>query len=301
MEERGNNILEIKGLTKHYADFELQDLSLELPYGCIMGLMGENGAGKSTTIKAILNIIHKDKGAIRIFGEETGEENARIREEIGIVLEGLNLPDIFRAADVDIMMKGIYRNWDSGCFYQYLERFQINKKKKIKEYSKGMRMKLALIIALSHEARLLILDEPTSGLDPVVREEMLDILREFVMEEDHSVLISSHIIGDLEKIADYAAFLHRGRLMLCEEKDRLREKYRMIKGSREDIMRLEREGRLLLAGIRENSFGAEALVKISGSVKGTEEMAVEQASLEDIMLFLTKSDRCAGKENREEI
>ena len=133
MEERENNILEIRGLTKHYSDFTLQDLNLELPYGCIMGLMGENGAGKSTTIKAALNLIHRDGGTIRMFGEDIGEDNSRLRENIGIVMEGLNLPDLFKAVEVDSMMRGIYRNWDSDCFYQYLEKFHINRKKKIKE------------------------------------------------------------------------------------------------------------------------------------------------------------------------
>lgn len=289
MEKRGNNILEIKGLTKHYSDFTLRGLNLEIPYGCIMGLMGENGAGKSTTIKSILNLIHKDEGSICIFGEEISDENARLREKIGIVLEGLNLPDTIKALEVNKMMKGIYRNWDSDCFYQYLDQFNINKKKKIKEYSKGMKMKLALAIALSHSASLLILDEPTSGLDPVVREEVLDILREFVMDEEHSVLISSHIISDLEKTADYAAFIHQGRLVLCEEKDRLLEEYRIIKSSRDDMMQMEKEGRISVAGIRENRYGAEALAKINGSLRTREGVAVEAATLEEIMLFLIHS------------
>lgn len=295
MEERENNILEIRGLTKHYSDFTLQDLNLELPYGCIMGLMGENGAGKSTTIKAALNLIHRDGGTIRMFGEDIGEDNSRLRENIGIVMEGLNLPDLFKAVEVDSMMRGIYRNWDSDCFYQYLEKFHINRKKKIKEYSRGMKIKLALSIALSHNAGLLILDEPTSGLDPVVREEVLDILKEFVMDESHSVLISSHIISDIEKTADYAAFIHQGRLMLCEEKDRLLDEYRILKGSRSDIMKMEEDGGVRVAGMRENSFGAEALVKTNSSVKSKEGIVVEAASLEEIMLFLIKSeDRSCG-------
>lgn len=291
MKKRGNNILEIKGLTKHYGDFSLRDINLELPYGCIMGLMGENGSGKSTTIKAILNLIHRDEGKICIFGEEIGEGKARLRENLGIVMEGLNLPDIFKATEVNQMMRGIYQNWDSEHFYQYMERFNISRKKKIKEYSKGMKMKLALAIALSHGASLLILDEPTSGLDPVVREEVLDILRGFVMDEGHSALISSHIISDLEKTADYAAFIHMGRLILCEEKDRLLEEYRVIKGSPQDIKQVEKDGTITMAGIRENSFGAEALVKINGNLRTKEGMVVEAASLEKIMLFLIKSGR----------
>lgn len=291
MDEKTNNILEIEGLTKHYSDFTLRDINLELPYGCIMGLMGENGAGKSTTIKAVLNLIHRDGGTIRLFGEELHEGNSRLREDLGIVMEGLSLPDVFKAAEIDRMMRGIYKNWDSECFFRYLDQFDINKKKKIKEYSKGMKMKLALTIALSHGAKLLILDEPTSGLDPVVREEVLDILREFVMDEEHSVLISSHIISDIEKTADYAAFIHAGRLMLCEEKDRLLEEYRILKGSRSNIMEMEGEGYVTVSGIRENSFGAEALVKLNKTFRVKDGMAVESASLEEIMLFLVKSEK----------
>ena len=288
--EENNNILQITGLTKHYSDFSLQDLNLELPYGCIMGLMGENGAGKSTAIKAILGLIRPDGGTVHMFGEEVREDGARLREQVGTVLEGLNLPGTFNGMEIDRMMSGIYKRWDSRCFRQYLERFDVGLKKKIKDYSRGMKIKVSLAIALSHEARLLILDEPTSGLDPVIREEVLDMLREFVMDEEHSVLISSHIISDLEKTADYAAFIHKGKLILCEEKDRLQEEYRMIKGSREAIRRLETEGAIAVEGLRENCFGADALVRIKKMGRLANDVSVEPAGLEDIMIYLVKAE-----------
>ena len=219
MEERENNILEIRGLTKHYSDFTLQDLNLELPYGCIMGLMGENGAGKSTPIKAALNLIHRDGGTIRMFGEDIGEDNSRLRENIGIVMEGLNLPDLFKAVEVDSMMRGIYRNWDSDCFYQYLEKFHINRKKKIKEYSRGMKIKLALSIALSHNAGLLILDEPTSGLDPVSRDELLHIFKRITADKARAILFSTHITSDLDRCADDITYIQNGNVLKSADKD----------------------------------------------------------------------------------
>ena len=308
MENRTNNILEIRGLTKHYEEFSLQDITLSLPYGCIMGVMGENGAGKSTTIKAILGLIHPDDGEILMFGENICETGRKIRDDVGLVLDGLNLPAGINALEVGKMMGGLYRNWDMPLYRGYLEQFSISPKKKIKDYSRGMKMKLSMAIALSHGAKLLILDEPTSGLDPIVREEVLDILREFVIDEEHSVLISSHIISDLEKTADYAAFLHEGKLMLCEEKDRLLEEYRIMKGGREEIEELERSGQIKIIGLRENQFGTEALVyptggREKGSWEGlrlksgadsraglSRDMVVEAASLEEIMLYLVRKE-----------
>ena len=211
MEERENNILEIRGLTKHYSDFTLQDLNLELPYGCIMGLMGENGAGKSTTIKAALNLIHRDGGTIRMFGEDIGEDNSRLRENIGIVMEGLNLPDLFKAVEVDSMMRGIYRNWDSDCFYQYLEKFHINRKKKIKEYSRGMKIKLALSIALSHNAGLLILDEPTRGVDVGAKSEIHSLMCEFAAKGMAVIMISSEL-PEVMGMSDRILIYHEGQI-----------------------------------------------------------------------------------------
>lgn len=305
MENNANLILEIRGLTKHYEEFSLQDINLSLPYGCIMGVMGENGAGKSTTIKAILGLIYPDGGEIRMFGEDIREAGGRLRDEVGVVMDGLNLPNSINALEAGKVMSGLYRRWDMELYRSYLDQFSISRKKKIKDYSRGMKMKLSMAIALSHGARLLILDEPTSGLDPVIREEILDILREFVMDEEHSVLISSHIISDLEKTADYAAFLHEGRLKLCEEKDRLLEEYRIMKGSKEEIREAEESGILKVIGIRENQFGAEALVCPAGGRRELgwegirirtgagglgQYVALEPANLEEIMLYLVRKE-----------
>lgn len=285
------NILEIKGLAKNYGGFSLADIDLQLPYGCIMGLIGENGAGKSTTIKAILGLIHSDGGAIKIFGADWEKDGEAIREDIGVVLGELNLPTSFNSKEICRMMKGIYKNWNSETYFGYLEQFHIDKNKKIKDYSRGMKMKAAMAIALSHEAKLLILDEPTSGLDPVIRDDVLDILREFVMKEEHGVFISSHIISDLEKVADYVAFLHDGRIGLCEEKDRLLEEYRIFKGSREELKSLELEGKLTIVGIRENSFGLEALIKDVKVRAKDHSFALEPAGLEDIMIYMVKGEK----------
>ncbi len=302
-------VLEIRNLTKHYADFSLDHVNLTLPGGSILGLMGENGAGKSTTIKAVMGLIRPDEGEVRMFGEKAGEDKPALKEYVGLVLEDLHLPDFLNARGIGRMMAGLYKNWDAPLFGRYLERFSIAPGKKLKDYSRGMRMKLAMATALSHGARLLILDEPTSGLDPMAREEALDMLREFVMDETHSVLISSHIISDLEKTADYAAFLHRGRLMLCGEKDRILEQYRIVKGSREEIRALEAEGRFITEGLRENRFGAEALARLADKdaqwdrgrwgISGTPfDIILEPAGLEQIILYLAKGEgreRGAGR------
>lgn len=281
-------ILEIEGLTKHYKDFTLNQLKLQMPYGCILGLIGENGAGKSTTIKAILGLIHKDGGMIRLFGKDIDSDGEEVKEHIGIVLGELNLPETFNSIEICKMMKGIYKNWNSETYYEYLRRFKIEKKKKIKDYSRGMKMKAALAIALSHEAKLLILDEPTSGLDPVVRDSVLDILREFVMVEERSVLISSHIISDLEKVADYVALLHDGNLALYGEKDMILEEYRILRGSSENIRKMGAEHAATIIGIREHSFGSEALVKDMSKNAEQYGLLAEAAGLENIMIYMVK-------------
>lgn len=282
------NILEIKGLTKHYDGFSLSDINLSLPYGCILGLIGENGAGKSTTIKAILGLIHADGGSISMFGADWEKAGAAVREEVGVVLGELNLPASFNSKEICGMMKGIYKNWDCGVYEDCLKRFKIDRKKQIKDYSRGMKIKAALAIALSHDAKLLIMDEPTSGLDPVVRETVLDMLREFVVQEEHSVLISSHILSDLEKTADYVAFLHEGRIVLWGEKDQLLAEHRVFKGSRDELDLLESAGNAIVVGIRENSFGVEALLRNVRVSSGNRSFVLEPASLEDIMLYMVR-------------
>ena len=249
--------LQIKDLCKSYGDFSLDHLTLTLPYGCIMGLIGENGAGKSTTIKLILDMIRRDSGEIRILGKDNRDDLRLTKEDIGVVLDDVGLSGCLTAVQVDKIMANTYQNWNSSQFMSYLEKLDIPEKKRFKEFSRGMRMKLSIAIALSHDAKLLILDEATGGLDPVVRDEILDIFAEFTRDETHSILMSSHIVSDLEKICDYIAFLHKGKLLLCEEKDRLKENYAVVRCSAGEFAQLPREA---VIGKKENPYGVEAMV-----------------------------------------
>lgn len=283
-----SNILEIDSLTKHYPGFDLKDIHLTLPCGYVMGLIGENGAGKSTMLKALLGLINEDSGAIQIFGKDWKSCGQEIREQVGAVLGEVNLPDIFCGKEICRMMSGIYKNWNQDAFYGYLDTFHIDRKKKIKEYSRGMKVKAAIAIALSHDARLLILDEPTNGLDPVAREDVMEILRNYVMDESRAVLISSHILSDLEKIADYVAFLHDGQIMISGEKDQLMEEYKLLKGSRQEIFALAAGGKVTIERYCENEFGMEALVKNADSRQLGDGLVLEPADLEKIMLYSLK-------------
>lgn len=220
------NALEIHGLTKRRGDFVLRGLDLTLPAGCIMGLIGENGAGKSTTIRLILNALSRDGGAPSpVYGKDNRALTPLEREDIGAVLDEVGLPEYMTARQIGCMMAGIFTRWQPEVYRGYLRRLALPEDKPFRDFSRGMKMKLGLAAALSHQPKLLLLDEATSGLDPVVRDEILTIFADFTRDEEHAVLISSHIVSDLEKICDYIAFLHKGRLLLCEEKDRLTEAY----------------------------------------------------------------------------
>ena len=208
------NAIEITNLTKKYKGFTLDNLCLNLPKGCIMGLIGENGAGKSTTIKMLLDIVRPDGGDIKIFGEKPA---AMQKNDIGVVLDEVGIPESFTIKDINAVMKHSFNNWNEQTFFQYMAKFKLPEKKNFKTFSKGMKIKMGIAIALSHDAKLLILDEPTSGLDPVVRDEIVEILNDFTRDESHSILISSHIVSDLEKICDYIAFLHNGHVRFALE------------------------------------------------------------------------------------
>ena len=223
------NVLVVRNLSKRYDEFQLKNVSFSLPKGCIMGLVGENGAGKSTTIKLILNLINRDGGSVSIFGKDNLTHEKTIKEDLGVVFDESSFPDNLNAKNISLVMKNVYKNWDEGLFYSYLKRFALPAQKKVKDYSRGMKMKLAIAAALSHHPKFLILDEATSGLDPMVREEILDIFLEFIQDEEHSILLSSHIISDLEKIADYVTFIHRGEVLFSEAKDQLLEEYGILK------------------------------------------------------------------------
>lgn len=279
------NAIEIKGLEKRYEGFRLGSFDLTLPSGCIMGLVGENGAGKSTTIKLIMNAIGRDAGEISVLGVDNRSAGFRdIKENIGVVLDEAYFPEVMSARNVGKVMALTYKNWDAAAFEGYLKKFSLAPDKIFKDYSRGMRMKLAIAAALSHGAKLLILDEATSGLDPMARDELLDIFNDFTRDENCSILLSSHIVSDLEKICDYIAFLHKGRLVLCEEKDRLLEEYALIRLPEERLKELPEES---IISRRASGYATEALV-LRGGIPAA--IPTEHTSLEDIILFLAKGD-----------
>ena len=276
------NALEIKDLTKHYPDFSLDRLSLTLPGGCVLGLIGENGAGKTTTIRLILDMIHRDGGSITILGKDNRENLPLTKQDIGVVFDEVGIPGCLNALQVGKIMALTYKNWDSRGYQDFLKRFSLPEKKRFQDYSRGMKMKLGLAVALSHKARLLLLDEATSGLDPVARDQVVDILLDFARQGDNAVLISSHIVSDLEKICDSIAFVHKGRLLFCEEKDKLMEEYALLKLSKADFEAVPPEA---VVSLRENPYGVEVLVRRE---LVNEALTPERATLEEIILFFVK-------------
>lgn len=276
------NAIEIRNLSKSYPGFTLNNLNLTLPCGCIMGLIGENGAGKSTTIKLILDMINKDSGTIRILGKDNGDNFRLTKEDIGVVLDEVGFPECLTARQVNSMMKYTYVNWKEDVFRDYLKKMSVPDNKPFKDFSRGMKMKLGIAVALSHDAKLLILDEATSGLDPVVRDEVVEMFGEFTRDESHAVLISSHIVSDLEKICDYIAFLHKGKLMLCEEKDVLLEQYGIIHCTREQLDELNPSA---IKGKKETPYGVEAMVHREEIPEG---MSISPVNIEELFVFMVK-------------
>lgn len=275
------NAIAIKGLEKRYGDFRLQ-LDLTLPRGCILGLVGENGAGKTTTIRAILGMLRPDAGSITVLGRDNREGFAPVRERIGMVPDEPGFPECVTAVQLGRIMAGIYKTWDAAVYAGYLERLSLPENKCYKDYSRGMRKKLAIAVALSHHPELLILDEPTSGLDPVVRDEVVEIFSDFTRDESHSVLISSHIVSDLEKLCDYIAFLHQGKLLLYREKDALQEEYGLAQLSREGFETLDPAA---VIGSRSTPYGVSAIVRRDAVPAGTE---VERVGVEDLFVLMVK-------------
>lgn len=273
------NALEIRNLTRHFGDFTLDSLNLTLPGGCILGLIGENGAGKSTTIRLILGMLRPDGGTVTILGRDNRDNLALTKQDIGVVLDEVGIPECMTPKQVGIVMADVFTRWDAKTYEGLLERFSLPENKKFKEFSRGMKMKLGLAVALSHEAKLLILDEATSGLDPVVRDEVVSILSEFTRDESHSILISSHIVSDLEKLCDYVAFLHRGKLLLCEEKDMLLSEYGILHCRPEDLP----ETGVLHKKL--SPYGAEAIVRRDAVKPGT---ALSPISMEELFVFMSK-------------
>ena len=274
------NALEVRDLTKHYKTFTLDHLTFDLPMGSVLGLIGENGAGKSTTIKLILEIGRKDGGTVSVLGRKPGERLPK--EEIGVVMDEVGIHGCLTAGELGRILPGIYKNWDRAAYEGYLKRLDLDPKKQFKSYSRGMKMKLGIAAALSHNARLLLLDEATSGLDPVVRDEVTDLFSEFTRDENRAVLISSHIVSDLEKICDYIAFLHKGRLLLFEEKDRLKERYGLLQCTGPELRALPPQA---VKGKKITPYGVQALVDRAYVPAGRN---VSPVDLEQIFIFMVK-------------
>jgi len=280
------NAIELKQVKKRYGDFALNDVNICLPQGCVLGLIGENGAGKSTLIRMMCGMCKPDGGEVVVLGERAGRSAAftRVKQDIGVVLDEACLPDELTAPQIAQCMRGIYTHWDDEVFGGFMRRFALPEDKAVRHYSRGMKMKLAIAAAMSHHAKLLLLDEATSGLDPVVRDDILDVFNEFTRQENHSVLISSHIVSDLEKICDYVVFIHKGNVILSEEKDRLLEKYALLAMERAQYDAMPKEG-------------VRRMLDAHGTVRVLMEreyvphgMPLERLGLEDMMLMIEKGE-----------
>lgn len=275
------NAVEVKELTKKFKGFTLDHVSFSLPAGCIMGLVGENGAGKSTTLKLLLNMIQKDSGRITILGKD--EKNID-KNEIGVVFDECRFHESFTAKDINQVLKSIFQRWNEQHFFDYLNRFEVPSNKKLKEFSRGMKMKISIAAAVSHDAKLLLLDEPTSTLDPVVRDEMLDIFYDFISDEQHSIIISSHIVSDLEKVCDYIAFMHKGKMILCEEKDRLLQECRLAQMSEAEFSAIDKDE---IIGSRKTPFGITAVIRkaAAAQIRNTQPI-----NLEDLFVYMIRGE-----------
>ena len=281
--------LEVKNLCKKYNEFELKNINLKLPKGMIMGLIGENGVGKTTTIKAILNLINTDNGEIKIFGLNIKENEKKIKEDIGVVLDDSFLSEYLNPTDINKIMKKIYQNWDEKLYFKYLEDFKLPKNKISKEFSSGMKMKLKIAVALSHHPKLLILDEPTSGLDPVARSEILDIFQDFIQNEENSIFVSSHITSDLEHIADYITFINEGKIVLSKTRDELLEMYGIVKCSKSEFEKIDKND---YVKFKVNRYEYDVLVEDKSKFKRKYDFKIiDKPTLDDIMLIYIKGEK----------
>ncbi len=282
------NILELHQVSKTFpkSNFMLENMTFSLPYGAILGFVGENGAGKTTTIGCILNTMKKDSGTIKIFGKEMLDEDTDMREKIGVVYDGDNFPAYWTIKQLSQVMEGLYRQWDHSLFQKYIEDFQLPIKQKIKHYSRGMTMKLAIAVALAHHPQLLILDEATGGLDPIMRDEMLDVFLEFVQEENHSILLSSHITSDLEKVADYITFIHNGKLIMTASKNDLAYNYAIMRCKESQFLALDPND---ILSFRKRDFQIDVLVANGKNAKRKyKDIVIDHVSIDEIMLMLVK-------------
>lgn len=284
------NSIFVQDLCKHFDGFTLDHVSFRVPKGRIVGFIGENGAGKSTTINLILNELKKDGGQIQLFGKE--HTVSSVKENIGIVFDECNFHDVFTALDIEKILSGVYKSWDSNLYRQYLEKFQLPLKKPISTFSKGMKMKLSIICAVAHKPKLLILDEATTGLDPVVRDEILDLFLEFIQDEECSIFFSSHITSDIQKIADYVILIHQGKIVFEEQKDDLIYHYGIAKCGKEKFASLSPDDYI---AHREGGFSVECLVRDKEAMRRKyADIVIDNATLEDIMLFYIKGGTTCG-------
>ena len=272
-----SNVIELNGVTKDYGDFKLDNISITVPKGGICGFIGQNGAGKTTTIKLILDIIKPDNGEIKVFGQDMSSNGKVLKENIGVVYDEMGFHEFLTPKQLDKMFKNIYKNWDSQLFYDYLKKFALPTNKKCGDFSRGMRMKLQIAVAMSHNANLLIMDEPTSGLDPIVRTEMLEIFQKFVTDKEHTILFSSHITGDLDRLANEVIFINGGKIILSGNKENLLEQHRIIKCSKDELEKIDKEH---IVAVRSFPSYEEVMVK-----DVFPDMPISKATLEDILIF----------------
>ena len=284
-----NNNIELQNVSKKYKDFELKNISFNVPQGCIVGLIGENGAGKTTTIKSILNIT-KASGIIKVFGKDNIKYEKEIKEETGVVLDDSFLSDYLTAKQVNLIMREFYKTWNENKYINLLKQFNIPTDKLIKDFSSGMKMKLKIATAISHNPKLLILDEPTSGLDPVVRNEILDIFRKYIEEDEtRSILLSTHITTDLEHISDYIVFIEKGKIIFNLPTNELLENYGIIKCSKNDFLKLDENDYI---SYQKGQYQYEVLTSNRNTIRNKYNITtIDKPSIEDIMLFYIKGEK----------
>lgn len=280
-----NNAVEINNLTKKYKTFLLDNISFSVPSGFISGFIGQNGAGKTTTMKLMLNMVLKNSGEIKILGKSN--DDITLKEDIGVLFDQPYFQEDWTPIDIEKAMRPFYKRWDNSAYHKYLQRFSLNPKQKYKTMSRGMKMKLGMAVTLSHDAKLLLLDEPTSGLDPVVRDEMLDIFRDYMVEENRSIFFSTHITSDLEKIADYITYIHEGQIIYSGLKDELVEKYCLIRGGNEDLPQVKRKS---IIGLREHVGGFDGMIEITEVGGFPSGVITETVSLDDIMVHMNRKE-----------
>ena len=292
-------VIELKNVKKDYGDFVLDNVSFSVPTGSVCGFIGQNGAGKTTTIQIILDAIKRDGGEVYVFGKNINDGMAELKEDIGVVFDEMGFHDFLTPKQINTVMKNIYKNWDEEAFFDYLKKFSLPAKKECGKFSRGMRMKLQIATAMSHKAKLLIMDEPTSGLDPIVRNEIIQIFREFVIEEDHSILLSSHITTDLEKIADEVVFIDAGKIVLSGNKDEIIEKHGILRCKKDEVKEISDS---LIVDVEVSSMGAEILVNDKKAAsKLYPGMVIDEAGLEQIMIHYvngSKADAASDSSGR---